>query len=135
MKSTRRIMVSLAGIVAAGAFALAAEEHMAAPTSATSRYSGSAMVKAPAAKAGTQFRVEVKDWQLEASEPVVKLPVTGFYIAQLKSGKIDTEIAGKKEHRKAGDFWTVAAGETMIISFPPHAESARVQIIAVSGGR
>jgi hypothetical protein len=137
MKSTAgKVMVSLAGIVAAGVIALAAEEHVAAPTSATSRYSGVAMVKAPDAKARTQFRVEVKDWQLEATEQAVKLPVAGFYIAQLKSGRIDTEIAGKKEHRNTGDFWTVAAGETMMISFPPHAESARIQVIAVaSGGR
>jgi hypothetical protein len=135
MKSTaRKVMISLAGIVAAGAIALAAEEHVAAPTSATSRYSGVAMVKAPAAKAGTQFRVEVKDWQLVATEKGVKLPVSGFYIAQLKAGTIDTEIAGKKEHRNAGDFWTVAAGETMIISFPPHAESARIQVIAIAAG-
>jgi hypothetical protein len=134
MKSTAGIMVSLALIVAAGVIALAAEEHVAAPTSATSRYSGVAMVKAPAANAGTQFRVEVNDWQLVATEQAVKLPVAGFYIAQLKSGKIDTEIAGKKEHRNAGDFWTVAAGETMMISFPPHAESARIQVIAVAAG-
>jgi hypothetical protein len=135
MKSTAgKVMVSLAGIVAVGVIALAAEEHVAKPTSATSRYSGVAMVKAPAAKAGTQLRVEVKDWQLEAKEQSVKLPVAGFYIAQLKSGKIDTEIAGKKEHRNAGDFWTVAAGETMIITFPPHAESARIQVIAIAAG-
>jgi len=129
-----RVMVSLAAIVAAGALALAADEHVAVPTSAISRYSGVAMVKAPATKAETQFRVEVKDWQLEATEQAVKLPVAGFYIAQLKSGKVDTEIAGKKEHRNAGDFWTVAAGETMTIRFPPHAESARIQVIAVAAG-
>jgi hypothetical protein len=134
MKSTGRVIISLAGIVAAGAIALAAEERMAAPKSATSRFSGLAMVKAPAAKAGTQFRVEIKDWQLIATEQAVKLPVAGFYIAQLKSGTVDTEIAGKKERRNAGDFWTVAAGETMMISFPPHAESARIQVIAVAPG-
>jgi hypothetical protein len=135
MSTAGKIMLGLAGIVAVGAIALAAEEHVAALTSATSRYSGVAMVKAPAAKAGAQFRVEVKDWQLAATEGTMKLPVSGFYIAQLKSGKIDTDIAGKKEQRNSGDFWTVAAGETMMISFPPHAESARIQIIAVAAGR
>jgi hypothetical protein len=136
MKSTAgKIMVSLAGIVLAGVIALAAEEHVAASTSATSRYAGVAMVKAADAKAGTQFRVEVKDWQLAATEQAVKLPVAGFYIAQLKSGKIDTEIVGKKERRNSGDFWTVAAGETMMISFPPHAEAARIQVISVAGGK
>ena len=137
MKSTTgRVMVSLTGIVLAGVIALSAEEYVAAPTRAISRYSGAAMVKSPAANAGTQFRIEVKDWQLIATVQAVKLPVGGFYIAQLKSGKIDSEIAGKKEHRYAGDFWTVAEGETMTISFPPHAESARIQVIAVArGGR
>jgi hypothetical protein len=132
MKNLTQIAaIGLACALVAGAIAVAADQQAVPAKAGVSRYSGVASVTA-AGKAA-QLRVEIKDWHLVRSEEAVKLPVSGFYIAQLKSGEIDTEIAGKKEHRRAGDFWTVAAGESMTISFPPHREAAQIQTMTIMG--
>jgi uncharacterized membrane protein len=127
MKHVRKVsIVSLASVLLAGAIIGATQEQSAGPAAAVSRYSGIAKVKA------TSLRVEIKDWHFVRTAQGVRLPVTGFYIAQLTSGRIDTEIAGKQEHHRAGDFWTVAAGQTMTVSFPPHSEAAHIKTIAIT---
>jgi hypothetical protein len=131
---TKIAVVGLASALVAGAIALAADQKAIPATAAVSRYSGVAKVTSPEGKSA-QLRIEIKDWNLTRTEQAVKLPVAGFYVAQLKSGEIDTEIAGKKERRRPGDFWTVAAGESMSISFPPHREAAQIQTMTITGGR
>jgi hypothetical protein len=134
MKHVRGIaIVSLASALVAGALA-GADQHSGSPAGMVSRYTGVANVAAPAGKAATPLKVEIKDWSLVRTGEGVRLPATGFYIVQLKSGRIDTEIAGKKEHRHPGEFWTVAASESMTVSFPPHSEAAQLQTIAVNPG-
>jgi len=135
MKHVRGIaIVSLASALVAGALAGAADQHFGSPAAMVSRYAGVANVAAPGGTAATRLKVEIKDWSLVRTPEGVRLPATGFYIVQLKSGGIDTEIAGKKERRHAGEFWTVAAGESMTVSFPPHSQAAQLQTIAVSPG-
>ena len=133
MKNVTKIaVVSLASALVAGAITFAADQKVAAPAAVVPRYSEE--VPAPAGTAPTRLRVEIKDWHFVRTEQGVKLPAIGFYIAHLKSGQIDTEVAGKKEHRLAGDFWTVAVGESMTISFPAHSQAAQIRTIAISPG-
>ena len=126
-------LVSLASVFVAGAIAGAADEQFATPAAAVSRYSGVANVMSPAGTA-TPLKVEIKDWSLVRTPKGVRIPAAGFYIVQLKSGQIDTEIAGKKEHRLAGEIWTVAASESMTVSFPPHSQAAQLQTITITPG-
>lgn len=131
MKDAKKAgLVSLAVLLVAVLIAGAAEQS-AKPAAAITRYSGVASVGLRPGAAVTPLRVEMKDWNFARTDQAVKLPIAGFYIVQLTSGKIDTEIAGKTEHRRAGDFWTVAAGETMSVSFPKFSESAQMKTIAV----
>jgi len=120
------VIVSMGSALLAGAMIGDTKEQPAAPSSVFSRFSGTAKVNA------TSLRVEIKDWQLVRTPQGIRIPVTGFHLVQLTSGKVDTEIAGRREHRKAGDFWTVAAGETMIVHFPPHSQAAKIKTIAIN---
>ena len=133
MKHVREVaIVSLASVLLAGAIIGAGKEQSAGPAAVVSRYSGIAKVKAPGRTTPTPLRVEIKDLHFVRTPQGVRLPAAGFYIAQLTSGRIDTEIGGKQEHRRAGDFWTVAAGESMTVNFPPHSQSAQIQTIAIT---
>lgn len=109
----------------AGTTASDTNQRPGAPAAVYTRFSGTTKVNA------TSLRVEITEWQLVAAEQGVRLPVTGFHLAQLTSGRVDTEINGRMEHRKAGDYWTVQPGETMTIHFPPHSESAKIQTVAI----
>lgn len=125
------LIVSLGSAFLAGAGAAAGvtpsdtNHRPAAPAAVNTRFTGTAKVNA------ASMRVEITEWQLVAAEQGVRLPVTGFQLVQLTSGRVDTEIAGKLEHRKAGDYWTVQPGESMTIHFPPHSESAKIQTVAI----
>lgn len=136
MKHVRAMsIVSLASVLLAGAIIGVTQERSAGPAAVVSRYSGTANIKAPGRAAATSLHVEIKEWHfVKTSAAAAQLPAKGFYIAHLTSGRIDTEIAGKREHRRAGDFWTVAAGQSMTISFPPHSESAQIKTVAISPG-
>jgi hypothetical protein len=135
MKHVREVaIVSWASVLLAGTIMGATKEPAAGPAAVVSRYSGIARVKAPGSAAATPLRVEIKDWHFVRTPQGVRLPVAGFYIAQLTSGQIDTEIAGKQERRHPGDFWTVADGESMSVSFPPRSQSAQIKTIAINPG-
>jgi hypothetical protein len=131
---TEIAIVSLAIVLVAGAITGAGDQPSAKPAAVVSRYSGVVNVALRAGAAATPMRVEIKDWHFVRTPQGVRLPITGFYIVQLTSGDIDTEIAGKKERHRAGDFWTVAAGETMTVSFPQHSEAAQIKTIAITPG-
>jgi hypothetical protein len=134
MKNVVEIAImSLTSVLVAGAIAGAADQQFAAPAAMVSRYAGVANVASPTGTA-TLLRVEIKDWSLVRTPKGVRIPAAGFYIVQLKSGRIDTEIAGKKEHRHAGELWTVAASESMTVSFPPHSQAAQLQTITITPG-
>jgi hypothetical protein len=123
----------MAGVIAAGANIQAAAQTIGAPAAPVSRYHGVANLVGPAG-ATTPLRVEVKDWNFVAGPQTSQVPPQGFYIAQLRSGRIITEIAGKSEKRRAGDFWTVEAGHAMTITFQPHGEAAELRTIEITPG-
>jgi hypothetical protein len=82
--------------------------------------------------AAAPMRVEVTNWYLVQAAKAFQLPAQGFYIAQLRSGTLVTEIAGKSEKRKAGDFWTVGARVPMTVTIAPRGEAAQLQTIAIN---
>jgi hypothetical protein len=135
---TKIAMVALVGgvmaVTAASTMAVAADQAASAAKVVVSRFSEVVNV-AKAGGAAKPMRVEIKDLSLVHAPDGVKIPAAGFYIVQLRSGEIDTEVGGKKEHHVAGDFWTVAAGEAMTVSFPPRSESAQLHTIAITPGR
>jgi hypothetical protein len=97
------------------------------------RFSGAMSV--PMAGAAAPMMVEIKDWLLVGNEKAFQIPAQGFYVVQLRSSTVVTDIAGKSEKHQAGDFWTVAAGEPMTVTLAPHAEAAQLQTIAVTPTR
>lgn len=121
------VIVAIAFVFAV--FTFAAEQKSGAPAAVVPHYSE--VLTAPKGVSPAHVKVEIKDFYFVRNEQGVKVPATGFYIAQLKSGQIDTEIGGKKENRNAGDFWTVAAGQTMTVQFPAHSQAAQIRTIAV----
>ena len=135
MKHVAAVLIALGSAALAGAMMQAASEKPGAPSSVFPRYSGVVQVKGPAGAAARPLRVEIKDWQMVRTPQGVRLPVKGFCIMQLTSGAIDTEIAGKQEHHKAGDTWTVAAAESMTVRFPPHSQAAKIKTVAVNPAR
>jgi hypothetical protein len=127
-------IASLVGTLVAGVITCAAEQKTAGPAAEVLRYSEVVNVPPPAGTTPTRLRFEIKDWYFVRAEQGVKLPAAGFYIAQLKSGQIDTEIAGKREHRVAGDYWTVPVGTSMTVEFPPHGQAAQIHTVAITPG-
>ena len=125
MKTALAVLMS--GSVVAGS----AETGTAAPVATVLRFSGVATVPTKAGAAPAQFKLEIRHFSLVRSAEGVRLPADGFTVFQLRSGRIDTTISGKKEHRVAGSFWTVAEGESMTVTFPPHSEVAQLQTITV----
>ncbi len=91
----------------------------------------SAVMSVPAAGAAAPVHVEVKNWYVRAPK-ALQLSAQGFYIAELRSGTVVTEIAGKSEKRRAGDFWTVGAGVPMTVTIAPRGEAAQLQTIAIN---
>lgn len=135
MKTFKLLAIAgLASVIVAGEIAGATDQQVTAPAAVVSRYSGVVNVARTTGAAAKPLRVEIKNWKLVRTPQGVRLPVTGFYIVQLTSGRIDTEIAGKKEQRHAGDFWTVPSGETMTVSFPSHSQAAQLHTVAITPG-
>ena len=94
------------------------------------------MVRAKNTKgAEVPLNVEVKNWTVSRSARAFEMTDQGFYIVQLISGRITTEIAGKSTVRNPGDFWVVEKGQRMAISMKRPQESAGLQTIAVSPGK
>lgn len=133
MKRTKPVViVGVASAVLAAAVAGADDLRPGAPAAEVSRYSGLVEMAARAGAAGTPLRVEVKDLSFVRGPQPARLAEGPFYVAQLNSGVIDTEVAGKKEHRSTGDFWTVPAGESMTVTFPPHRQAAQLRIVTMT---
>jgi quercetin dioxygenase-like cupin family protein len=80
------------------------------------------------------MRIEIKEWHFVRKQQASQIPAQGFYIAQLRSGRIVTQIGGKSETRQAGDFWTIDAGESMSVTLPQHSQSAQLQTVAITPG-
>jgi len=125
------VIIGLGAVLLAGAGIGDAQEKAPPPIAGFARYSGTAKIQAPAG-AARSLRIEVKDWHLERTEQAIRVPITGFYIVQLTSGHIDTELAGTRTSRRPGDIWTVASGQSMSLFFPRHSQTVHLQTIAVN---
>jgi hypothetical protein len=79
-------------------------------------------------------RIEIKEWHFVRKQQASQIAAQGFYIAQLRSGRIITQMGGKSETRQAGDFWAVNAGESMRVTLPQHSQSAQLQTVGITPG-
>lgn len=82
-------------------------------------------------KAGVlqHVRVVIHNWGIHGRQRILTFPEQGMVIVELRGGEVTTVINGKKEKRKAGDFWTVPAGSSMSVEVT--SESATLQTMAV----
>jgi len=127
--------VTLAALASAPlAIAVLSAQQLIAPTAPVSRYSGTASVPAREGAAASPFHIEVKDWNIGRYNDGKELPLKGFLIATLKWGTVETEIAGKKDTRNAGDLWIVDTGQSMTVSLPPRSEAAQIETITIAAG-
>jgi hypothetical protein len=113
---------------------VAASAAVAQPASETSRTVTlfSNKVEMPPGGSVAAMEVEVKDWLVPKAPSGLQIPAQGFYVAQLLSGVVTTDIKGKSETRKPGDFWTVDAGSSMSVTLAPRKESAQLRMITLS---
>jgi len=124
-------LAGLPVLLSSSVVAVGADKGSAAPVAAVLRFSGTANVPTRAGVTPAQFKLEIRNFSLVSSAESVLLTAEGFTVFQVRSGKIDTLISGKKERRLAGNFWTLVAGESMTVTFPPHSEVAQLQSITV----
>jgi hypothetical protein len=115
-----------------GAIAFAADQPSQEATRSVSRFSG--VVTTAALGGNAPMRVEIMDWYLARTPQGFQIPAQGFYLAQLRSGRVVTDIAGKSETRQAGDLWTVPAGVPMTVTIRRPGEGAQLQTIAINPG-
>ena len=132
-----RLSVSIvrigAMLAALGAIAFAADQPSQEATRSVSRFSG-VVTTAAAPSGNAPMRGEVMDWYLARTPKGFQIPAQGFYLAQLRSGRVVTDIAGKSETRQAGDLWTVPAGVPMTVTIRRPGEGAQLQTIAINPG-
>jgi hypothetical protein len=100
----------------------------AAEVKTTTRFSNP--VTLPTPKGPVPLHVEVKDWYLAGHGRAVEISAQGFYIANLQSGDVVTQIGGKSEPRRPGDFWAVDKGVAMIVKV--NGEGAILETFAIS---
>lgn len=116
--------------------ALASNEAFAQPAAEATPFVTlfSNKVEMPAGGSVAAMQVEVKDWSVSKTPNGLQIPAQGFYVAQVLSGVVVTEIDGKSETRKPGDFWTVSAGAPMTVTLAPRKEQAQLRTIAINPG-
>ena len=66
-------------------------------------------------KAATGVRVNVFNQVIgeKQNRKGLAIPFTGLMVIQLRGGDLATVIDGKKQERTEGEFWTVAAHQSM----------------------
>ena len=56
----------------------------------------------------------VKSWELPSKNGAAQdIPLTGFYVAHLLTGRLAATIDGQTTPHEPGSYWTVKAGATM----------------------
>jgi hypothetical protein len=73
--------------------------------------------------------VDIRIWTISEHQPV-RLPVSGFYVANLISGTLVTVMNETTETHPAGDFWTVPNGVPMFVAVK--GQAAILQTIAAN---
>jgi len=74
-------------------------------------------------------RVQLRQWIIEGGQKI-SIPVEGTMLIELKAGELATVIAGKREERREGEFWTVPKGATIL--FETGDDSAVIETTVVS---
>lgn len=77
------------------------------------RFAGPLVVRT-AAGATRSVHVVIRTWSIPNRQRV-QLPDRGYRVVQLVSGDAATVIAGDRRRRREGEFWTVAAGQDLIV--------------------
>jgi quercetin dioxygenase-like cupin family protein len=73
----------------------------------------------------------VKSWELPSkNEAVQDIPLTGFYVAHLLSGRLAATVDGQTSTYEPGSYWTVKTGATMQVKVL--GEMAVLETIAAS---
>ena len=92
-------------------------------------------VEMPAGGSVAAMQVEVKDWSVFEHATGLEIPAQGFYVAQVLSGVVVTEIDGKSETRKPRNIeLPVSAGAPMTVTLAPRNEQAQLRTIAINPG-
>jgi hypothetical protein len=69
---------------------------------------------APQKDAAPTGQASVKSWEFfNKNGAVQELPLAGFYVAHLVSGKVAATIDGQTTNYQPGSYWTVKAGAKM----------------------
>ena len=77
------------------------------------RFAGPLAVRT-ASGATRTVRVAIRTWGIPNRQRAT-LPERGYLIVQLVSGEATTIIANERRQRKEGEFWTVAAGQALLL--------------------
>jgi quercetin dioxygenase-like cupin family protein len=105
MAMTKCIAVT-AALVAIGVLSLGKTAQALEPTPMLD-----AEITTPAKNGGTQAAgVVVQSWAISAEQ---EIPLSGFYVAHLRSGAVAATIDGQTTERLPGDYWTVKASARM----------------------
>jgi hypothetical protein len=81
---------------------------------------------------GKEVRVAIQNWSMINRQKIdaLKLPLRGLTVVQLRGGRIITIIDGKRQKRRAGEFWTVPPSSKM--GLETEDDSATIQTIVVA---
>ncbi len=131
MNRCKLTYTSLAFMLAlAPSAAIAQSASEATPTPTVTLFSNK--VKMPAGGSVTAMKVELKDWPVSKALNGLQIPTQGFYVAQLLSGAVITDIQGNSVTRKPGGFWAAEAGSPMMVTLGPRKESTLLRTITLS---
>jgi hypothetical protein len=99
----------------------------AAELEATKLFDG-AVATRTAKGAAQPVHVAVQSWTIANDGAAHEIPLTGFYVAHLRSGDVAATVAGETTDHRPSDFWAVKAGATM--SVKASSELAVIETIA-----
>jgi quercetin dioxygenase-like cupin family protein len=83
------------------------------PLQPNERFAGPLAVRSGAGAVRT-VRVAIRTWGIPNRQRVT-LPERGFLTVHLVSGDATTVVGNDRRERKEGDFWTVPAGQSMVV--------------------
>ena len=105
------------------------QQERSAQPKPTERFSGKARLLTPRAR---EVSIAIHNWIIDERSRIeaLELPVRGLVIVHLRGGSLTTVIGGKRQQRRADEFWTVPAGARMGIETGN--DSAILQTIVVA---
>jgi hypothetical protein len=113
----------------AAAFGVAQEAPRVVPPKAVERFAGKILLREPQPH---EISVSIHNWIIRGGQKIaaLELPAKGTLLVQLRGGSLLTVIAGRRQQRKEGEFWTVPAGAAMGIETGD--DSAIIQTTIIS---